>query len=204
MHFFCRRKKLDASGQKIIGKPISWIGGWGVLVEHHNRTEQKETIDFDRITVVIKNKNFSGIYHIPFSFKGMILPQNRNSYIIPLSDLELPQGHYLLSVDFEKNKGEKENIQFGSILKTAVPEFVSPPEDYEIIRQVKESDVFRGDRKDGLKKIKEEVPLNAYYHCFSKNNDLFIGVRTEVPDNNKPFMGGDIFAWCKRRYASFE
>lgn len=186
-----KRKIDEPKGQKMEIESITWIGGWGLEMEHRNETEQKMPIDFDRITLTVKNKDFSGTYQIPFSFKGVIPSRDSNSYIIPLHDLDLPAGQYSLALVFEKNKGAGKGVrkknQFVSVLNTAIPEFVAPPEVYKKVSQVKESDVLSHDK--GCLVGPCEATVKVHYYPFSKEGDLFIRMRTEIASVDKTSIG---------------
>lgn len=177
--------------QKMEIKSIFWIGGWGLFLQYYNQREQKISIDFDRINLTAKGKDFSGKYKIPFSFKGVIPSQKIIWYIVPLNDLGLPAGRYSLSLVFEKNKetgkGSDKKIQSEPVLRAEVLDFVAPPDDYKTVSQINVSDYYSNYKENLMGTTC--FPLNTYYHCFSQNGDLFVRVRTEATPDNKSHVG---------------
>lgn len=189
---FSEKRKIDgAIGQKLEIESITWIGGWGLLIKHGNGTQQKMPVDFDQITLMVKNKGFSNTFQIPFSFKGVISSQKRNLYIVPLNDLYLPPGRYNLSLSFDKKEeigkdAEKKN-QNVPVFQMSVPEFVVLPNEDIKGSKIKESDIFTGDKDDSCELW--HATLNAYYHCYHKDGNLFIKIRTEIVPVDKPVLG---------------
>lgn len=187
-------------------KCITWIGGWGIEIDQFNETDQKMPVDFDWITINVESKKFNGMCRIPFSFKGVIPPKKNNKYIIPLNDINLPVGNYKLYASFEKkektDKRWPERMQFSIVFEIEMPQFMSPPEDYKKVSQIKESDVFLDFTKPALAVTSEnykgglaikgdeyKIPLNVYYHCSPQNGDLLVRMRTESAQEDKPFVG---------------
>lgn len=187
-------------------KCITWIGGWGVEIDQFNETDQKMPVDFDWITMNVESKKFNGMCRIPFSFKGVIPPKKNNKYIIPLNDINLPVGDYKLGASFEKkektDKRWPERMQFSIVFEIEMPQFMSPPEDYKKVSQIKESDVFLDFTKPALAVTSEnykgdlaikgdeyKIPINVYYHCSPQNGDLLVRMRTESAQEDKPFVG---------------